>query len=67
MTLIKLYKRISNQFSKKETTSNIELPEISLPEINFNYRLDFNLYNMDKLINEIFTDLQKKDFKICSN
>jgi len=76
MTLIKLYKRISDTFSdtfsKKEnlkqkyTKEYTEFTEctkenkIQLPEIDCNYHLDFSLYMMDKMIHEIFSDLDKE-------
>ena len=67
MTLIKLYKRISDTFSTKQntkqnTTKNIKqnTTKIELPEINCNYHLDFSLYMMDKMIHEIFSDLDKE-------
>ena len=60
MTYKSLYKRISDTFSKKEkyTLSNVSTIDIELPEINFDYKLNFSLYMMDRLIYEIFTDLQ---------
>lgn len=67
MTLIKLYKRISDTFSKKENNLNtkeneIKKTRIELPEINCNYHLDFSLYMMDKMINDIFSDLYKENY-----
>lgn len=69
MTLIKLYKRISNTFYKKENTFEntfTSKTEIILPEINCDYHLDFSLYMIDKMIYDIFSDLQE-DYYSCES
>lgn len=58
---------ILSKYTKKTNSSksnidwNLDKEEL-LPTLNFDYRLNLDLYNMDKLIIEIFTDLKSEGF-----
>ena len=49
--------------SKTESVSSSDVNldfEKELPKLNFDYRLNLDLYNIDLLINDIFTDLMNE-------
>jgi hypothetical protein len=58
--------KIRESMSSKKTSSssnNVNLNfDKELPKLNFDYRLNLDLYIMDKLIIEIFTDLKNEGF-----
>lgn len=41
---------------------NLDFDKEVLPKLNFDYKLNLDLYNIDKLITEIFTDLINEGF-----
>lgn len=69
-----MFKKIRNSLSPKKDSPKDSLKKLivkqrrdslnfdyMLPKINIDYKLDFNLYNIDRLIDEIFTDLQMEN------
>jgi hypothetical protein len=57
------FDKIRESMSSKKTSSSSSVNlEVSLPKLNFDYRLNLDLYLMDKLIVEIFTDLSNEGF-----
>lgn len=64
MWLDKIRELMLSKTSKKTSSSasvNLDFDK-ELPKLNFNYRLNLDLYNMDKIIIEIFTDLKSEGF-----
>jgi hypothetical protein len=66
MLLNKIFESIfkkSKNPSLNNSSVNLNFDK-ELPKLNFDYRLnmDINLYNMDKLIIEIYTDLKLDGF-----
>jgi hypothetical protein len=51
----------SKSSSKSSSSSSVDFDR-ELPKLNFDYRLNLDLYSIDKLIIEIFTDLKSDGF-----
>lgn len=62
------FDKIRESMSSKKTSSSSNSNNVTLnfdkelPKLNFDYRLNLDLYIMDKLIIEIFTDLKNEGF-----
>lgn len=68
MFLTRFRESILSKSSKKSSISSSSCSNLDfekeLPKLNFNYKLNLDLYNMDVLINEFFTDLKTEGFII---
>ena len=63
MWLDKIRESMSSKKTSSSSSSNVNLNfDKELPKLNFDYRLNLDLYIMDKLIIEIFTDLKNEGF-----
>lgn len=58
MWLNKIRKSLSKKTNSSSNVVNLDL----LPKLNFDYKLNLDLYCIDKLIIEIFTDLKNDGF-----
>lgn len=62
MWLNKIRESMLTKSKKTNSTSSNNINFKELPKLNFDYRLNLDLYIMDKLIIEIFTDLKNEGF-----
>lgn len=64
MWVNKIRKLMLNQKLKSTNSRNVNVnfDKEVLPKLNSNYKLNLDLYKIDKLITEIFTDLINEGF-----